>query len=604
MNMAIIGTGPRGISIIEKIHRNIPNKNFIKKLQCTTIYLFDKDELGCGRIWKTTQSECLLMNTISSHVTIYSNKQKNNYYAPSLKEWISGAKNPDIKKYKGIDFVPRRIYGLYLKSSFERMIKKISEYTQVIKRETQVVDINQYGKEQYSLTTASGEKLTDINHIVLALGHSKNINIKRTFNKGLKYIAGDSCADMPLQNISSNNNIFIQGMGLSFYDILSTLTEGRGGLFYSVNNQLVYHPSGNEPSIIAGSRSGIPLLSRGKNQKNANYNVEGIFFNIFNINNRKTIKNTDKLNFKKDIYPLIVKEIQFIYYKHYIYKMFNHEIYDLFKKDFSSINPFYPIPEDIERKYKLKKFKDIDLYSIYRPFIKSNLQSHNEFMRNLLEIIRLDIHNSEEGNIDNPWKASFDIMRDCRDTLRYIIENNYIKDYSFILDFKHTFESVLSFLTAGPPAVRLKQVLALIESKVLTIIAPDYCITQLNKKYYIYSKYHRRDKYLINVFIDGILPNPSLKNRDDLLLKNLHIKGIITEYSRLYKFGIQGGVNVNSALQIINSAGNINKNIFCIGIPTENPNWFTQVGSSTPNKNTYFNQEANKIISTIFSHYG
>jgi hypothetical protein len=72
----------------------------------------------------------------------------------------------------------------------------------------------------------------------------------------------------------------------------------------------------------------------------------------------------------------------------------------------------------------------------------------------------------------------------------------------------------------------------------------------------------------------------------------------------ILKFGIQGGVNVNSTLQTINSAGNINKNIFCIGIPTENPNWFTQVGSSTPNKNTYFNQEANKIISTIFSHYG
>ncbi|WP_278255872.1 hypothetical protein [Nocardioides convexus] len=55
----------------------------------------------------------------------------------------------------------------------------------------------------------------------------------------------------------------MRGLGLTFYDSLALLTEGRGGRYVDDGTALRYLPSGNEPLIVAGSRSGVPLRARG-----------------------------------------------------------------------------------------------------------------------------------------------------------------------------------------------------------------------------------------------------------------------------------------------------------------------------------------------------
>ena len=62
--------------------------------------------------------------------------------------------------------------------------------------------------------------------------------------------------------------VIIRGLGLSFFDLMSRLTEGRGGQFQKApDGLLVYHPSGREPHIFAGSRRGFPYRAKGRNQK-------------------------------------------------------------------------------------------------------------------------------------------------------------------------------------------------------------------------------------------------------------------------------------------------------------------------------------------------
>jgi len=38
-----------------------------------------------------------------------------------------------------------------------------------------------------------------------------------------------------------------------------------------------YRPSGKEPRIVAGSRSGLPMLARGRNQKAPTYRYQARF---------------------------------------------------------------------------------------------------------------------------------------------------------------------------------------------------------------------------------------------------------------------------------------------------------------------------------------
>ncbi|NGZ99815.1 hypothetical protein G5V59_04410 [Nocardioides sp. W3-2-3] len=73
----------------------------------------------------------------------------------------------------------------------------------------------------------------------------------------------DSAADLDLGGIGAGDVVGVRGLGLTFYDSLALLTEGRGGRYVDDGTALRYLPSGNEPLIVAGSRSGVPLRARG-----------------------------------------------------------------------------------------------------------------------------------------------------------------------------------------------------------------------------------------------------------------------------------------------------------------------------------------------------
>ena len=83
-----------------------------------------------------------------------------------------------------------------------------------------------------------------------------------------QYIRGDSSADLPLDTIPAGVTVGVIGLGLSFYDVMAQLTLGRGGRFVDDGDgRLRYLPSGREPLLVAGSRGGLPLPARGRNQK-------------------------------------------------------------------------------------------------------------------------------------------------------------------------------------------------------------------------------------------------------------------------------------------------------------------------------------------------
>lgn len=59
--LTIIGTGPRGISVLERI-AVLLEKNI--KTSISKIVIVDAVKLGQGRIWNSNQNKVLLMNMI------------------------------------------------------------------------------------------------------------------------------------------------------------------------------------------------------------------------------------------------------------------------------------------------------------------------------------------------------------------------------------------------------------------------------------------------------------------------------------------------------------------------------------------------------------
>src|SRR5207244_10189138 len=96
-------------------------------------------------------------------------------------------------------------------------------------------------------------------------------------------------------------------------------TEARGGRFVDDGRGgLRYLASGAEPRIVAGSRSGLPILARGENQKPARYRYTPRFVTEARIAEARRQAyargGASRLDFRRDLLPLIQLEVEHVYY--------------------------------------------------------------------------------------------------------------------------------------------------------------------------------------------------------------------------------------------------------------------------------------------------
>ncbi|SUP52393.1 Uncharacterised protein [Weissella viridescens] len=92
---------------------------------------------------------------------------------------------------------------------------------------------------------------------------------------------------------------------------MADFTLGRGGKFERLpDNQLVYHPSGREPHIIAGSRTGTIPHAKAYNQKPHAENYDAIFFTRTNIERHMVNGHISYADF----YQLFQNEMTYKYY--------------------------------------------------------------------------------------------------------------------------------------------------------------------------------------------------------------------------------------------------------------------------------------------------
>ncbi|WP_236711938.1 FAD/NAD(P)-binding protein, partial [Streptomyces azureus] len=68
MEVCLVGAGPRGLSVLERLcahERTSPRWGHV------TVHVVDPGPPGSGQVWRPSQSRHLLMNTVASQVTVY-----------------------------------------------------------------------------------------------------------------------------------------------------------------------------------------------------------------------------------------------------------------------------------------------------------------------------------------------------------------------------------------------------------------------------------------------------------------------------------------------------------------------------------------------------
>ncbi|MCZ0974835.1 FAD/NAD(P)-binding protein [Streptomyces albulus] len=329
LNVAIVGTGPRGISVFERIAANLTAE---PEPRTVRIWLIDAVELGAGRIWQTNQETCFLMNTVVGEISMFSGVFDRAPCRPgaglSFQQWLRTQPEPALSGLGHDDYAPRYAYGRYLRYVYDSVVRGMSglgDVVEVVGTTTSLREVD--SGYELRVSTVDGELTVTADAVVITTGHAPAVLSGHQAELAgfarerpeLRYLSGDSAADLGLSSIEPGAVVGVVGLGLSFYDILMSFTVGRGGRFKEgPDGSLFYVPSGNEPRVVAGSRSGLPIRSRGRNQKGVTSRAAPKFLTSAAVG-RLRERNVQQrgnpaLDFDRDVLPLLRAEVNYVYY--------------------------------------------------------------------------------------------------------------------------------------------------------------------------------------------------------------------------------------------------------------------------------------------------
>jgi len=371
--IAIVGGGPLCTYALDRLSALLANS----RPKCALrVVIFERSgRFGAGEVHNDNQATTSYMNRSAGQITFgadESNVQPSALLPASLRlnfiEWCR-------EKYSetGLsDFflthqdVPKRyIHGLALRAAFERYVNVIREVATVDVHAAEVIDVAPRGNRSRFLLTAEPRGFSvEADFALFVTGHSRNrpehLSLEGVSSSLAEkselfgYVAYPYPLDSQLceSTVQPGSAVGIRGLGLAAIDVMHYLTEGRGGRFVdqvrSHSSGLRYVPSGREPKvIIAASPSGLLPYCRAINVKQSRTeDHDGVFFSLSTV--RCLRRNVGmfarlpngrvqrQLNFENHLFPILILEMAYVYYRTLLGREFAQHIKNVVKKRFLS----------------------------------------------------------------------------------------------------------------------------------------------------------------------------------------------------------------------------------------------------------------------------
>lgn len=434
-----------------------------------------------------------------------------------------------------------------------------------------------------------------VNKIVFCLGQTINHDTAQEYylkhfsrQYNLKYSPVGYVCERNFDKFESHKPVIVRGLGLNFFDVMNELMIGRGGTFTKQSDgSLTYHPSGKEPKLIIGSRSGIPYRCRAINQKANGKHPRPYFITKKYIDSHYDHKLT-----YKDFIHLLLLDMDLIYYPRLISQRYPKLDPKKFKKEFiNTPNHLHFI--------QLCNFKKADLFNLHKllnPIDYHKVSGVNDYQGQIVKLLSGMVKQSEEGNVSNPLVDAIEVIRDSRNYIRYLVNNHYFTKESYYEEFLPNFNQINKKLIIGGSINDIKRLIALIRAKI-AIIIPDKMVIKMippnnhmifhkrSAKFLAYSKEYPNKKFFTDEMIEARNPTPDLSLARGTLTSNLIDKGILSELQIVLphlKMVTLDNTNINPDTdQMIDAHGNVEPDLYMFGVGTEGIHWFTQTSPHT-----------------------
>lgn len=610
LRIAIVGSGPRGLAVLERLAVHLAGPS---SRRGTEIFLIDECDIGAGRIWRPDQPEHFITNTVAGEVAAFSGPADEGPVragaGPSFIEWWRQARpgEADVNGYP-----PRALYGAYMHEVLAAVARSLSGCGVALHRQhRRVTDLSREDGLRV-LCFEDGERLA-VDRVVLATGHARPAT--RAAAGPLRQILGDSPADMPLADIPAGARVGILGLGLSFYDVMAALTEGRGGRFVPAQagpvtsspapeGALRYLPSGREPLLFAGSRSAVPVQSRGRNQKPAAFAYQP---SILLAERLAALHQHGQTRFKAQILPLLEAELNLVYLETRLRLQQGAAAAQALRAEVERQQV-----QDVQTLWQVAGalgaagVAPLRLAQVVRPFDGARFDSPQAFAQALAAHLVQDVEAACAGNVDSPFKAAMDVLRDVRSLIRPLIDFGGLHPDSHRQDLIEWYSPASALAAAGPPVFRTRQLLALMSAGVLQVVGPGMQVARddTGAGWRLVSPQVEGSAVAVDLLIDARIPTPDIRNDPSPLTQALLRRGIWRPFVSQgggARFE-SGGVDVSaSPYHPLDAQGRPDLQLHVLGIPTEHTRWFTQVGSTRPGHWTDFVADADAIATRLLA---
>ncbi|MCC3772231.1 FAD/NAD(P)-binding protein, partial [Streptomyces sp. UNOC14_S4] len=183
--VCVVGAGPRGICVVQRLCANAAERR--PGRVPVVVHVVDPMLFSGGATWSTDQPAELLMNTVASQVTLFTDDSVDCegpiLPGPSLHEWARFVDHFDpyeeypehvraeAARLGPDDYPTRALYGHYLNWALRRLIARPGARVTVVPHRETAVALDDAPDGSQTVTLSDGTLLSGLAAVVLAQGH-------------------------------------------------------------------------------------------------------------------------------------------------------------------------------------------------------------------------------------------------------------------------------------------------------------------------------------------------------------------------------------------------------------------------------------------------
>lgn len=276
----IVGGGPRGVAtVLRTAARAVAAGTAPVRLA-----IIDALAVGPGATWLIDQPAQYLNNTQADATTVHPDDSTPMTGpaapGPDLVDWARRVRadggHPagewvleEVEELTGATFPTRRLQGVYFRDQLDAAIATGAvEVTEVVAR---AVDLARDGDDT-AVVLEDGRRLSAPT-VVLAQGMVQaepdaEVTALTGFAErfSLRYAPPGMPAEREYTGLPAGETVLVRGLGANFFDVIGQLVAEWGGALEPVagdpHGRLRYLPSGREPHLVVGSRRGVPYRAK------------------------------------------------------------------------------------------------------------------------------------------------------------------------------------------------------------------------------------------------------------------------------------------------------------------------------------------------------